>query len=252
MRKQTSKIVLVLVIVAVLIGVLAFSLMKSEIQKITNFESCVTAGNPVMESYPRQCTANGKTYVEAIKEEPSIVEEYFIERFPQRAIEILGAMPIEGFNPELYMQVYLGLKERDFHNAEAIGGIWEFSNNKLIFVQTPGPISSADGTLNEKGLAILLQNLAQRLEIQPVTKNNIDRIINILKKSSDSSKEKHFCTPENRETDVCIQLYQPVCGWFNPEKIQCIKYPCANTYSNSCFACTNPDVLYWTEGECPQ
>ena len=64
--------------------------------------------------------------------------------------------------------------------------------------------------------------------------------------------EEHFCTQEQRQADVCIQLYKPVCGWFNPEKIQCIKYPCANTYSNSCFACTNPDVLYWTEGECPK
>lgn len=29
---------------------------------ITNFEQCVAAGNPIMESYPEQCAANGKTY----------------------------------------------------------------------------------------------------------------------------------------------------------------------------------------------
>ena len=33
---------------------------------ITNFEECVAAGNPVMESYPRQCSAYGKTFVEVI------------------------------------------------------------------------------------------------------------------------------------------------------------------------------------------
>lgn len=31
--------------------------------KITNFEECVLAGNPVMESYPEQCRANGQTFI---------------------------------------------------------------------------------------------------------------------------------------------------------------------------------------------
>jgi len=34
--------------------------------EITDFDSCVAAGNPVMESYPRQCNANGQTYTEDI------------------------------------------------------------------------------------------------------------------------------------------------------------------------------------------
>ena len=34
---------------------------------INNFEDCVNDGNPVMESYPRQCRINGETYVEEIK-----------------------------------------------------------------------------------------------------------------------------------------------------------------------------------------
>lgn len=35
--------------------------------EITNFEECEAAGNPVMESYPRQCTANGETFTEQIQ-----------------------------------------------------------------------------------------------------------------------------------------------------------------------------------------
>ena len=32
---------------------------------ITNFEHCIKAGHPVMESYPRQCKIpNGKTFTE--------------------------------------------------------------------------------------------------------------------------------------------------------------------------------------------
>jgi hypothetical protein len=33
-------------------------------QEITNFEQCARAGYPIMESYPRQCRADGKTFVE--------------------------------------------------------------------------------------------------------------------------------------------------------------------------------------------
>lgn len=33
---------------------------------IKNFDDCVAAGNPVMESYPRQCSANGQTFTENI------------------------------------------------------------------------------------------------------------------------------------------------------------------------------------------
>lgn len=70
-------------------------------------------------------------------------------------------------------------------------------------------------------------------------------------KSGAVEQEENLCTPESRKAEACIDLYQPVCGWFNPEKIQCIKYPCAQTFSNICYACTDEKVLYWTEGECP-
>ncbi len=36
---------------------------------ITNFEECAGAGNPVAESYPRQCIANGKSFTESIGNE---------------------------------------------------------------------------------------------------------------------------------------------------------------------------------------
>ena len=40
---------------------------------ITNFEECVAAGNPVMESYPRQCrSADGQLFVEDISNNQSI------------------------------------------------------------------------------------------------------------------------------------------------------------------------------------
>ncbi len=63
--------------------------------------------------------------------------------------------------------------------------------------------------------------------------------------------EKTFCNEDQRNVGACITIYQPVCGWDDPEKINCLTYPCATTYSNSCSACSNENVLYHTEGECP-
>lgn len=60
-----------------------------------------------------------------------------------------------------------------------------------------------------------------------------------------------YCPSSSREPGACIELYSPVCGWFKPS-VQCIKYPCAQTFSNSCFACKDDKVLYYTQGECPQ
>jgi hypothetical protein len=37
-----------------------------KITRITNFDECVAAGNPVMESYPEQCRANGKTFTKDV------------------------------------------------------------------------------------------------------------------------------------------------------------------------------------------
>ncbi|UCD04306.1 MAG: hypothetical protein JSW73_01560 [Candidatus Woesearchaeota archaeon] len=45
----------------------------SQQQEINSFEECVAAGNPVMESYPRQCMANGKTFVEELSEDEKLM-----------------------------------------------------------------------------------------------------------------------------------------------------------------------------------
>ncbi len=50
---------------------------------------------------------------------------------------------------------------------------------------------------------------------------------------------KTFCTPEQRGPGkYCIQVWEPVCGSNN------------KTYSNSCIACLDSSVEYYTKGEC--
>lgn len=51
--------------------------------QVTNFEDCVAAGNPVMESYPRQCrSAQGDLFVEEVDEGIMPPNEYGDEEEP--------------------------------------------------------------------------------------------------------------------------------------------------------------------------
>ncbi len=58
------------------------------------------------------------------------------------------------------------------------------------------------------------------------------------------------CLPEQRKVDLCIEIYQPVCGTVN---VQCIKAPCPptkETFSSPCIACRNSLVSSYTDGAC--
>lgn len=57
---------MLLIVVAIAGGVYFFTQQKAP-QAVTSFAECVAAGNPVMESYPRQCnTKDGKHFTEDI------------------------------------------------------------------------------------------------------------------------------------------------------------------------------------------
>lgn len=62
-------------------------------------------------------------------------------------------------------------------------------------------------------------------------------------KKAEESPKKIYCSQEQRNADVCIALYEPVCG-FSKDNLQ------IKTYSNSCFACIDKNVKYYAGGEC--
>jgi hypothetical protein len=75
---------------------------------------------------------------------------------------------------------------------------------------------------------------------------------NINQTATDNSAEvQNICAADQRQALSCLEIFEPVCGWYN-QQIQCFRYPCAQTYSNSCFACSDAKVEYWTTGECPK
>jgi len=69
----------IIIITLAIVAVFAVGCTQADEQQeqINSFEDCVNAGNPVMESYPRQCSANGQTFVEEIQNEiPEMSQDY--------------------------------------------------------------------------------------------------------------------------------------------------------------------------------
>ena len=77
MQSDTNKniviiglILLVIILTGTLLGFLYSRLPGNNLPSpVTTFEECVNAGNPVMESYPRQCRADGQTFTEFVGDE---------------------------------------------------------------------------------------------------------------------------------------------------------------------------------------
>lgn len=180
--KKTNIIIIALILIAaaIIIPLLIFSPSSTQKQDVNDFITCVDAGNPVMESYPRRCRNNDITYIEDISNDntPLALSNYFMEQIRSKGEENLGAMPIEGFNPELYKIAFPNLQDSDFDNTAAISGKWKFNNNNLEFIRSSeGYVTSGDGTIQNNGLITLLENLSNRLGISSDSKSNIDLII---------------------------------------------------------------------------
>lgn len=60
---------------------------------------------------------------------------------------------------------------------------------------------------------------------------------------------KHQCPPAN--STGCTTEIKPVCGWLKDD-VKCERLPCANEYTNQCYACKDVNVAYFTEGVCPE
>ena len=159
----------------------------SEAVEITNFEECIAAGNPAMESYPRQCRTNDITFVEEIDTIPTTntgdagpLGSYFYNEIISKGVEKIG-QPIEGFDAYLLKRAFPGLEDEDFHNVEALLGFYKYTNNELTFEQNPtGPIHSAAQTVSDKGMETLMDNAAGRLNVDIKNKEDVDELIVLL------------------------------------------------------------------------
>lgn len=80
MNRDIQKILYIVIPLLVLIGFgVWFGVTQKEelppsqiITNVTNFEECASAGNPIMESYPRKCNSGGQTFTEEIGRESDV------------------------------------------------------------------------------------------------------------------------------------------------------------------------------------
>ena len=142
-----------------------------------------------MESYPRQCRANGITFVEEIEDDiiPTTdsddvgpLASYFNDQIISKGVEKIG-QPIEGFDTYLLKKAFPGLTDEDFNEVEALLGTYKFVNDELIFEERrDGPIHSAQKTVSKKGMETLMDNAAIRLNVEIKNKESVDELVDLL------------------------------------------------------------------------
>lgn len=97
--------------------------------------------------------------------------------------------------------------------------------------------------------AILNLNSLAEVTVLSVEKDTGEGCFNVTLQRNDNRElfntkvilKNNYCSEEQKEADVCIEIYAPVCGVF--------KDGSKKTFGNSCFACQE-DIEYWTNGEC--
>lgn len=65
-RRNLILITVVFALALISAGYYYWTNQKNTDSNINSFDECVAAGNPVMESYPEQCNADGKHFVRDI------------------------------------------------------------------------------------------------------------------------------------------------------------------------------------------
>lgn len=76
MNKRIIYGVVITLVVIIALGILLPILFSKERIVVTDFESCVLAGNPIMESYPEQCMHKGVTYTKVYENEQIDLSAY--------------------------------------------------------------------------------------------------------------------------------------------------------------------------------
>jgi len=117
MIKYMKKIIL-LIILLLAFGASYYYFTKSNSPAniiVTNFAQCAEAGNPVMESYPRQCAHNGQTFTEEVPENIGNINE------KKDLIQITSPLPNQKISSPLVIK------------GKARGG-WFFEASFPVFV----------------------------------------------------------------------------------------------------------------------
>jgi len=87
-------------------------------KEINSFEECAEAGNPIMESYPRQCRAGNKTFFEEIEEIPKVNESTIVGPPGEVIIETISVEELAKHNTEQDCWIVYEGKVYDFTDTK--------------------------------------------------------------------------------------------------------------------------------------
>lgn len=97
-------------------------------------------------------------------------------------------MPVEGFEPFMFLKVFPGLTETDFEGAEASIGHYTIEGGQLVHkTDDTKLIHSAAKALTDRGLDTVLANVSVRLKVDLAKKGTLTEIIEALVRSSKGS-----------------------------------------------------------------
>ncbi|MFT5849989.1 MAG: hypothetical protein ACI9H6_000818 [Patiriisocius sp.] len=90
-------------------------------------------------------------------------------------------VPIEGYEPQMFLQVFPGLVETDFEGVEASTGAYTIVEGKLAFkADDTKLIHSAATAISRTGIETLLLNVAGRIGIDLSTDGTITDVMRAL------------------------------------------------------------------------
>ena len=227
----------------------AVDLQNAEIanlDEIDSFEECAAAGNPIMESHPRQCAANGETFIEdldiGLEPEPLPSVEQMCLQY--QGIWVDAASECEGISEQ---------------NCEDLGGnfnecasacrnnpeatictmqcvlVCEFDNSHLctdnektnrMCTREYMPVCGDDGITYSNGCTACSSE-----EIDSYVEGDCPTLESV-------NQESVSCTTEQKFANACTLEYAPVCGDDGKE------------YGNACGACSSGEIESYTFGEC--
>lgn len=123
-----------------------------------------------------------KTDTEAVPE--SVIRADVIEVFRftlEDEVRKKVGMPIEGYEPQMFLQVFPGLVETDFDGVEASIGSYIIAEGRLEHeIDTSKLIHSAATAISREGYKTLLKNVANRIDVDFNTDGTITDIMGAL------------------------------------------------------------------------